>query len=187
MMTIERQIEDMAACLPEWQMTRIAERTAFWVGELTPYNTTYRVRVEHTVPPVIEYQCLLRLQPLVEVLSPRLQRRNGSAEGALPHVYWEHPRAARPGPFLCVFDADAREWTLSDPLSTTTIPFTLNWLQSYEGWLATGKWLGLGRHAGQERTGEPNYKLEPGTGPDTPRSSLDRFAALAASTAALGS
>lgn len=185
MMTIDGQIDDMAARLPEWAVRRIDERTASWTGELRPYNTTYRVRIQLTVPPVIEYRSLVYLQPLVEVVAPRLRRLPGNPEGSLPHVYWSHPRTSRPGPFLCVFDPDAREWTLSDPLSTTTVPYTLHWLQSYEGWLATGRWLGLGRHPGQERTGEPDYKRERGPGTDPSRHSLDRGSSLATPSATL--
>ncbi|WP_420607994.1 hypothetical protein [Novosphingopyxis sp.] len=152
-MTLDQQIEDMAQALPHWQCSRLDDRTASWTGVLQPYETAYTVRIEHAVPLVIEYKSLLYVQPLIEVLSPRLKEQRDAEEGPLPHVYWRHPRIARPGPFLCVFDADAREWTLSDPLSTTTIPFALNWLQSYELWLVTKKWLGLGRHAGKERAG----------------------------------
>lgn len=152
-MTLDQQISDMAEILPNWICERIDERTASWEGVLRPYKSEYLVRIEHTVPLVIEYQSLLWSQPLIEVLEPRLQRQKDAEDGPLPHVYWTHPRVDRPGPFLCVFDAEAREWTLSDPLSKTTVPFALNWLQSYEVWLATKKWLGLGRHVGKEPTG----------------------------------
>lgn len=152
-MTLDQQIENMARELPTWVCSRIDDRTASWQGTLQPYETPYTVRIEHSVPLVIEYRSLLYVQPLVEVVEPALQRQEDAEEGPLPHVYWRHPRVERAGPFLCVFDADAREWTLSDPLSRTTVPFALHWLQSYELWLATKKWLGLGRHAGKESTG----------------------------------
>lgn len=153
MMSIERQIEDMAFYLPPWRMERITDRSATWEGELRPYATSYTVRIEHTVPLVIEYRTLTEVQPLIEVLAPELRRQPGNEEGELPHVYWRLPFTKRRGPFLCVFDIEAREWTLSDALSHTIVPFTLHWLQSYEGWLATGRWLGFGRHTGEERTG----------------------------------
>lgn len=153
MMTIERQIEDMAGHFPSWRVERFGDRSAAWEGELQPYRTRYVVRVEHTLPLAIERRTLIEVQPLIEVLEPELVRQPGNPEGDLPHVYWRLPQTDRQGPFLCVFDADAREWTLSDPLSSTIVPFTLNWLMSYEGWLATGEWLGFGRHIGGERTG----------------------------------
>lgn len=153
MLTIDRQIEDMTLHLPNWRVERLTDRSAAWEGELQPYTTCYTVRIEHTLPLVIEYRTLIEVQPLIEVLSPELRRQPGNAEGDLPHVYWSLPQTSRDGPFLCVFDAEAREWTLGDPFSHTIVPFTLYWLQSYEGWLATGEWLGFGRHDGQERTG----------------------------------
>lgn len=153
MLTIERQIEDMAAHFPDWTSDRSGDRSAIWHGRMQPYSTRYSVRIEYTVPLAIEYRSLVAVQPLVEILEPELERRPGNEEGELPHVYWRLPQTDRAGPFLCVFDADAGEWTLSDPLSRTTVPFTMNWLMSYEGWLASGKWLGFGRHPGKERTG----------------------------------
>lgn len=147
MMTIERQIEQMALDFPSWVVERPDQDIAVWTGTLTPNRTTYRIRMEHTVPPVVEVRSLLIVQPLVEVVSPRLKELEGNKEGPLPHVYWKHPRTKRPGPFLCLFDAEAREWTLSDALSRTTVPWTAFWLDYYEAWLATGKWLGKGRHA----------------------------------------
>jgi hypothetical protein len=148
MMTIERQIEQMALDFPHWAVEHCGSDTAVWTGTLTPNRTTYQIRIEHTVPVVLEMRSLLLMQPLVEVVSPKLKELEGNPEGPLPHVYWKHPRTKRSGPFLCLFDADAREWTLSDALSRTTVPWTAFWLDYYEAWLATGKWLGKGRHAG---------------------------------------
>lgn len=185
MMTIDRQIEDMTSRLPTWAVKRVGKRTAVWTGTLTPYNTSYVVRIEHTVPPVIEYRSLLYIQPLIEVMRPQLVKREGNAEGPLPHVYWRHPRTDRPGPFLCVFDAEAREWTLSDALSETTVPFTLHWLQSYEAWVETGRWLGLGRHSGEERTGA-EFKRHERTGPNPERGPIDRHTADATTATAMG-
>lgn len=155
MMTIERQIEQMALDFPQWTVERRDGDTAVWTGTLAPNRTTYRIRMEHTVPMVLEMRSLLLIQPLVEVVSPKLKELEDNPEGPLPHVYWKHPRTKRPGPFLCLFYAEAREWTLSDALSRTTVPWTAFWLDYYEAWLATGKWLGKGRHA---RGGTANDK-----------------------------
>jgi len=150
MLTIDQQIDGMAADFPGWVVERKGERTAVWTGTLQPSRTFYQVRMEYTVPPVIEMHSILMMQPLVEVLYPSLQKMDGNPEGALPHVYWRHPRTDRQGPFLCLFDAEARGWTSSDHLSKTTVPWTAFWLKYYEAWLVTGKWLGAGRHAKKE-------------------------------------
>lgn len=187
MLTIEHQIEDMAARLPDWEMTRVDSRTARWVGELKPYNTSYKVQIEHTVPPVFYYWSLLYVQPLVEVLSPLLKRKSKNPEGPLPHVYWKHPRTKRNGPFLCLFDAEAREWSLSDTLVETTVPFSLNWLQSYEGWLVTDRWLGLGRHVELERSDdEPDNEKPTKVGTGSGGNSINRYSSLLTTTTTLG-
>jgi hypothetical protein len=52
---------------------------------------------------------------------------------------------------LCLFDAEANEWTPFHMIAETTIPWTLDWLACYEGWRATGAWTGGGRHVPAER------------------------------------
>ncbi|WP_343342968.1 hypothetical protein WJT74_06590 [Sphingomicrobium sp. XHP0239] len=153
MISIERQIADMAAHLPDWTVELLDARSAVWIGSLQPYTTRYTIRIEQRIPYLVENRTLIDVQPLIEVLSPKLMLQPGNPEGDLPHVYWSLPQTERAGPFLCVFDAEAREWTLDDPLSHSIVPFTLHWLQSYEGWLACGDWLGFGRHTGGKRTG----------------------------------
>ena len=49
--------------------------------------------------------------------------------------------------FLCLFDPDREQWCASDLIADTTVPWTVDWLACYEGWLATGRWHGGGRHA----------------------------------------
>ena len=80
-MTLDQQISDMAEILPNWICERIDERTASWEGVLRPYKSEYLVRIEHTVPLVIEYHSLLWSQPLIEVLEPRLQRQKDAEDG----------------------------------------------------------------------------------------------------------
>src|SRR4029079_18395204 len=83
--------------------------------------------------------------PLVRILSPRLVPRFDAAEEApLPHVYFEeHDITLSP---LCLFDPEAGEWSHDDLIAHTTIPWAADWLACYEGWLATDRWLGGGRH-----------------------------------------
>jgi hypothetical protein len=146
MIGIDEQLRDMAERLPAWWSDRIDLRTAAWTGTLTPHRTCYRIRIEYTAPLVVEDRPLLWIQPLVEVLSPSLRYRFFNPEGSLPHVYPSHPRTPRSGPFLCLFDDERQEWTPDDHLSETTVPWAANWLSCYETWLATGYWLGSGRH-----------------------------------------
>jgi hypothetical protein len=47
---------------------------------------------------------------------------------------------------LCLFDPEAEEWSHDDLIAFTTIPWAADWLACYEGWLASGRWYGGGRH-----------------------------------------
>ena len=146
MITVGEQIADMACVFPAWSCKTLDQRTAVWVGHLRPHKTSYSVRIEYTEPLLPEGRSALFIQPLVEVSSPPLQRQFGNLEGSLPHVYVGHPRTKRRGPFLCLFDDQADQWTSNDLISNTTVPWTSNWLSCYESWLATGKWFGTGKH-----------------------------------------
>lgn len=43
---------------------------------------------------------------------------------------------------LCLYDPSMKQWTDTDAIAHTTIPWTLRWLFHYENWLSTGTWLG---------------------------------------------
>ena len=61
--------------------------------------------------------------------------------------------------YLCLFDAYNREWTPSDLLAETTVPWSSRYLFFYEGWLATKSWRGGGRHpTREEQDGIANKK-----------------------------
>jgi len=153
MITVGNQVSDMADVFPGWSCERPTSRTAIWIGQLQPHKTIYTVRVEYTEPLLPEGRSALYVQPLVEILNPKLKRRFGNAEGSLPHVYVAHPRTNRSGPFLCLFDDKKSQWTSEDLISNTTIPWTSNWLSCYESWLATGTWFGTGKHIQTESSG----------------------------------
>lgn len=150
MITVGNQVADMKSVFPAWSCDQPDKRRAVWHGLLKPHKIAYRMRVEYTEPLLPEGRSPLFLQPLVEVLDPPLKPRFGNSEGSLPHVYIAHPRTDRAGPFLCLFDDDANEWTPDDRLSDTTIPWASNWLSCYESWQLTGKWFGTGKHIRSE-------------------------------------
>lgn len=133
----------MRASWPGFRVELIDARTARWHGLLKPLLQTYEVQVWYRAPMIIELIEPLRQQPLIRILSPRLRQRRGDAEGNLPHVYWDDPDC----PALCLFDHETDEWTPFHLLAETTIPWAIDWLTCYEGWRATGKWTGGGRHA----------------------------------------
>jgi hypothetical protein len=143
--SIDEQIASMADMYP---MLKVVERTAnaaLWRGPLKPLFMTFVVEIAYRVPPIIESIDARRQQPRVSVISPVLRPRQNSAEGALPHVYWDGDR-----PVLCLFDPDGSEWTPFDRLIDTTAKWVIDWLVCYEGWRATGEWTGGGRHVSSQ-------------------------------------
>ena len=104
-----------------------------WVGFVEPQFCRYEIEVSYQIPD----------SPRVRILSPSLIHLHDNKEGMLPHVY---PPAD--DPTLCLFDPEAAEWDWSMPIAKTILPWALDWLVCYEGWLMTGKWYGGGRHAG---------------------------------------
>jgi hypothetical protein len=102
------------------------------------------VRIAYRAPFAIELLEPRRIQPRVRVVDPPLRPRRNDPEGQLPHVYY-----LGDGPLdvvLCMFDPQTNEWSPEMPLAETTVPWTIDWLASYEGWRATGEWTGGGRH-----------------------------------------
>lgn len=141
-LSIEQQIEAVAATWPTIKLAGREGRSALWRGTVRPLLQTYVIEILYRSPLAVEQVPIRRLQPQVEVLRPALRPRPGDPEGLLPHVYYN----AQGGVYLCLLDPDAREWSASDLLAQTTIPWTIDWLAAYEGWRATGTWTAPGRH-----------------------------------------
>ncbi|MEW7280215.1 hypothetical protein ABW636_16615 [Aquimarina sp. 2201CG1-2-11] len=56
----------------------------------------------------------------------------------LPHVYSHIEQK------LCLYSWKKRQWTKEKLISSTVIPWASEWLEFYELWLISGKWLGGG-------------------------------------------
>lgn len=148
LISIDSQIAAMAERWPTFDMVGKNDRCATWEGVLDPVRKQYRVRLGYEVPLAIENFSILNVQPRVQILSPLLERHPEHDEGPIPHVYLN--RKEQSLPYLCLFDPFNGEWTPSDLLAETTVPWTSRYLYFYEGWLLTGKWSGGGRHPTQE-------------------------------------
>lgn len=143
-MSIENDImgKQIEAMKSKWPKFRLSSRlrldgVLIWTGELSPQYETYKVEltVDFNSP-------LLTRKPIVRVLSPELKQMPDNPEGKLPHVYW-----GKNGDFgLCLYDPAAGEWHNHMLVANTLIPWTIDWLTCYEGWLLTGVWHGGGRH-----------------------------------------
>ena len=130
----------------QWPTFKVIHRTHWWVrweGTLRPLSQTYTVNVflqRHQNRKKSEYPRV----PQVTVVAPLLRQRSESPAELIPHHYPnpDHPEL----PILCLYDPAATEWQPGLSVARTIIPWTIDWLASYEGWLATGEWTGGGRH-----------------------------------------
>ena len=98
-------------------------------GALRPTMTsrTYVVRIEYAAGRA----------PRVYVESPPLTGRPDQTN--IPHTY-AAGEARRP----CLYFPDDGDWGPDRLISTTIVPWLLEWLVFYELWHATGEWLGGG-------------------------------------------
>jgi len=122
-------------------------------GWLVGIERQYRIMVEYGLPSASDTEAMWRRFPLVRVMSPLLEPNfDAQDEAPLPHVYFdEFDLTLSP---LCLFDPGKDEWTRNDLIALSTVPWAADWLACYEGWLATGRWFGGGRHAARgERKG----------------------------------
>lgn len=145
MKSVRQQIAAMAR---RWPMFDLADETAthaLWFGSLVGIERAHRLSVEFALPTHGDGTSRASCFPVVRVLSPRLiLKPDAIDEAPLPHVYFEEPDITLSP--LCLFDPSQAEWSHSDLIAHTTVPWAADWLACYEGWLATGRWYGGGRH-----------------------------------------
>jgi hypothetical protein len=143
--TIRDQVRAVQQHWPGFALAEAPGDKTVWFGPLAGLERTYRLMIEYGLPTrAADEMC--RRCPVVRVLSPRLELNFDAAEEApLPHVYFSKPDPTLSP--LCLFDVEAGEWSHDDLIALTTVPWAADWLACYEGWLATGRWYGGGRHA----------------------------------------
>lgn len=132
----------------KWPTFKVFLRTrlyVLWEGSLRPLCQTYTVQVLLQREKNYNKSDLSRIpRPRVTVINPLLHRRPENPSDPIPHHY---PNQVHPQlPILCLYDPDTREWHPGLAIAKTIVPWTIDWLTCYEGWLATGEWTGGGRH-----------------------------------------
>ena len=148
MTTISRQIERMRERYPDFRVTSCGWM-AVWTGELRPLHRPYTIEISYARRlEVGGAKLLYAYRPRVRLLSPTLITRHPRTGEWAEHLYWDFakPENSR----LCLYDPDAGddEWSDFDHyIADRIVPWGSNWLACYEGWLATGKWRGGGRHS----------------------------------------
>ena len=136
------QVESMRRTWPEFRVLQRRRRVVSWVGRLQPLCRTYTVCVMYRREP--EVGIVAGFLPCVVVIDPLVHGRDDAPGEPIPHHY-PNPEY-RELPFLCLYDPDAGEWHPGMAIARTIVPWTIDWLACYEGWLATGEWTGGGRH-----------------------------------------
>lgn len=153
MKIIAEQVRAMTKHWPDFDIASETADAVTWFGWLAGIERQYRIMVEYGLPSFSDPEAMWRRFPLVRVMSPMLEPNfEAQEEAPLPHVYFdEFDLTLSP---LCLFDPAKDEWTRNDLIALTTVPWAADWLACYEGWLATGRWFGGGRHAARgERKG----------------------------------
>lgn len=144
MLSIWKQTELMRK---EWPMFKVLHRNHWfvcWEGSLRPLCQTYTIHVKLWREQNRNKADFLQSPPEITVLHPLLHQRLEAPSEPIPHHY---PNPVCPErPILCLFDPDTGEWHPDRAVARTIIPWTIDWLACYEGWLATGEWTGGGRH-----------------------------------------
>ena len=94
----------------------------------TPLSREYSIRIIYR----------LGSQPSIFVLNPSLKEL---AEGReIPHLYSQKKEE------LCVYRPRYKEWTPTQHLSKTIVPWIYSWLFYFEEWLVSNEWKGGGEH-----------------------------------------
>lgn len=145
-MSMAEQITRMQKLFPRFELVINGGWYVAWQGPLRPLGRTHLVRVQYVRSRLVGGLKVVGVAwPQVTLIDPQLVLSTDAAPGeSTPHLYWdeESPMRSR----LCLFDPAAKEWTSDMAIAETIVPWTIDWLASYEGWLATGEWTGGGRH-----------------------------------------
>lgn len=140
------QVEAMRRAWPRFHVLERTRRVVVWLGKLRPLCRTYSVCVLYTREP--NHGIVEACVPCVTVIDPLLHGRDDAPSESIPHHY---PNSGCPElPFLCLYDPGAHQWHPGMTIAGTIVPWTIDWLACYEGWLATGDWTGGGRHPTDE-------------------------------------
>ena len=134
----------MQARFPQLQVTLDCEWMMCWEGPVRPLQQTYIIRAFYVGVDILGDCEVRNYAPDVEIISPILKRRSPSEP--IPHLY---PARGHPDrPRLCLYDPAEAEWKPSDAIADTIIPWAIDWLACYEGWLASGTAAAVTRSRG---------------------------------------
>ena len=144
-LTVRKQAEIMRRSWPDFRVLEQNRWSICWEGILRPLCQKYRVQISLLRKRKNrDSRAKLSTLPSVRVIDPLLHRRVENPSDPIPHHYPN--RDCSEQPFLCLYDPAKNEWHSRLTVARTIVPWTIDWLACYEGWLATGEWTGGGRH-----------------------------------------
>lgn len=126
--TIAEQLSAMRIKYPQFETHFTSHSGLKVTGSLQPTSRSAAYDF------VLKYN--LTDSPKIKIVSPELKRNEKGEEAE--HLY--------PNGYLCLYQPKYREFTRTDLLTDTIIPWTSLWLYHYEVWHLTGEWLGGGEH-----------------------------------------
>lgn len=143
-LTTREQMEKMRQKWPEFRVLAATNWYVNWEGSLQSLSMHYTVRVSMCFGMRLSNVDIMGFPPRVTVVNPLLRRRSAKPDDPIPHIY---PNTlCSECPILCLYLPCSDEWSPRDAVADKIIPWTINWLACYEGWLATGEWTGGGAH-----------------------------------------
>lgn len=122
------QLKEIKKMFPHIEVVK-AKGTSFIIiikVQPTPLSKTYDIK--------ICYDKYLGVK--IYVINEKLKVAENRTR--LPHVYSHEEQR------LCLYSPSKNEWTREKLISSTIIPWAVEWLQYYELWLPNGNWLGGG-------------------------------------------
>lgn len=126
--SIAEQVSAMKIRHPHFYTNFTSHNGMKVIGALQPTSRS----IEYTF--VLKYN--LSEKPKIKIISPELKKNEKGQDAE--HLYEFG--------YLCLYQPKYREFTRTDLLTDTIIPWTSLWLYHYEVWHLTGSWLGGGEH-----------------------------------------
>lgn len=152
---MREQIARMRSRYPDFRVTFDGGWCVNWLGHVKPLCQRYQLRIVHITRGWIGNAKITSRNPQIWLVDPPLELYTQHAPGErVPHIYAD--RSQLHNSKLCTFDPQADDWDPSMAIADTIIPWAIDWLVSYEGWHATGKWTGGGRHPTVEHHEAPD-------------------------------
>jgi hypothetical protein len=140
-MLLAEQIRRMRR-VPGFNLVADLGFVAQWEGHVRPFQQTYHLRVSYALRNSFAGLDLRGGVPVTWLLSPTLRTCSPFApHEEVPHIYAHAPDLTKSS--LCFFHPPT-EWNTDMAIADYIVPWAIDWLAAYEGWLATGEWTAGG-------------------------------------------